>query len=140
MLEKTIERLRQYKPLNFFTWSLRVLLAIGFIPSGYTKLVGNPFTVLSPDTSIGYFFDALFKTGFYYQFIGGCQLISSALLLIPRTTTLGALLFISIITNIFVLTVSLHFRGTPIITGLMFLGGLYLVVWDYKKIRPLIES
>jgi CRISPR/Cas system-associated protein Cas5 (RAMP superfamily) len=46
----------------------------------------------------------LHGTGFYYRLIGVSQLAAALLLLIPRTTLLGALLYLPIIFNICVLT------------------------------------
>ena len=34
---------------HLFTWCTRALLALGFLPSGLTKLLGHRFTTLSPD-------------------------------------------------------------------------------------------
>lgn len=116
----------------------RVLLALGFTPSGLTKLLGNRFTILSPETPVGFFFEALYRSGFYWNFIGACQLFAALLLLIPRTATLGALVYFPLILNIFVITVSLHFTGTPVITGLMLLASIYLLCWDADKLKPLI--
>jgi hypothetical protein len=30
---------------------------------------------------------------------------------------------------------SMHFIGTPVVTGFMLVGNLYLLLWDYQKIR-----
>ncbi len=61
------------------------------------------------------------------------------LVLFRRMSTLGALLFFSIMLNVFIVTVSIPFGwGTPIITGLMFLASLYLVCLDYDKLKPLL--
>lgn len=113
---------------------------LGFLPSGLTKLLGHRFTLLSPETPIGYFFEALFQAGLYWNFIGACQLLAALLLLIPRTSTLGALVYFPIILNIFVVTVALHFTGTPVVTGLMLLGSVYLLCWDYDRLKPLVMS
>ncbi|HEY0606449.1 MAG TPA: hypothetical protein VGD58_26230 [Herpetosiphonaceae bacterium] len=124
----------------WFTRMTRLLLALGFLPSGLTKLVGNRFTSLSPATPIGYFFEALYQTGDYWRFLGAAQLLAAMLLLIPATTTLGALIYFPIILNIFIITVSLHFTGTPVITGLMLLASVYLLCWDYDKLKHLVLS
>lgn len=116
----------------------RVLLALGFTPSGWTKLVGNRFTTISPETPIGYFFEALYQTGFYWRFIGAAQLAAAVLLLIPRTATLGAVVYFPLILNIFLITVSLHFRGTPVITGLMLLGSVFLLCWDWDRLKGIV--
>ena len=131
---------RRQRILRWFTIGTRVLLALGFTPSGLTKLLGNRFTLLGVDTPIGFFFEALYRSGFYWRFIGLSQLLTATLLLIPRIATIGALMFFVLIMNIFVITVSLHFTGTPIITGLMLLGSLYLLCWDYDKLRILFRS
>ena len=134
-LEALHLKIKTNKWLRRFTVLTRILLALGFTPSGLTKLLGNRFTLLGPDSPVGYFFDALYKSGFYWNFIGLGQLLAAALLLIPRTATLGALIYFPIILNIFLITVSMHFTGTPFITGLMLLGSLYLLGWDYDKLK-----
>lgn len=116
----------------------RVLLALGFTPSGWTKLVGNRFTTISPETPIGYFFEALYQTGLYWRFIGAAQLAAAVLLLIPRTATLGVVVYFPLILNIFLITVSLHFRGTPVITGLMLLGSVFLLCWDWDRLKGIV--
>jgi uncharacterized membrane protein YphA (DoxX/SURF4 family) len=136
-IDRLHARIRQYKWLRRFTVLTRVLLAIAFLPSGLTKVVGNRFTLLGPDNPIGYFFDALFQSGFYYNFIGVAQLTAAVLLLIPRTATLGAVIYFPIILNIWLLTLSLHFRGTWVITSLMLLACLYLLCWDYDRLKGL---
>jgi uncharacterized membrane protein YphA (DoxX/SURF4 family) len=132
-------RVRQNKLLRIFTVFTRVLLAIGFIPSGITKLLGNRFTILGTDDPVGFFFEALYRTGFYWRFLGICQLAAALLLLIPKTATLGALVYFPLILNIFVITVSMHFTGTPIITGMMLLASIYLLCWDYDKLKQLLR-
>jgi uncharacterized membrane protein YphA (DoxX/SURF4 family) len=133
-------RLKSYKAMHWFTTLTRVLLAIGFTPSGLTKVLGNRFTLISPETPIGYFFEALYQSGFYWRFIGVAQLTAAVLLLIPRTAVLGAVVYFPIILNIFLITVSLHFKGTPFITGLMLLANLYLLFWDYDKFTFLLKG
>ena len=139
-LEQSLSSLKQNRWLRRFTTMTRVLLALGFTPSGLTKLLGNRFTILGPETPVGFFFEALYRSGFYWNFIGACQLLAALLLLIPRTVTLGAVLYFPLILNIFVITVSLHFTGTPVITGLMLLASTYLLCWDADKLKPLISK
>jgi uncharacterized membrane protein YphA (DoxX/SURF4 family) len=131
--------IRQWRWLHAFAWLNRILLALAFMPSGWTKLVGNRFTILSPETPIGYFFDALYQSGGYYNFLGFIQLFAAALLLIPRTSILGAVIYFPIILNIFIITVSLHFTGTWLITGFMLLANLFLLGWDYPKWKSLLR-
>lgn len=55
-----------------------------------------------------------------------------------RFATLGAVVFLPIILNIFFITVSYDFKGTVFITGLILLATIYLLFWDYKKLLPLV--
>ena len=128
--------------LRYFAVFCRVALALGFIPSGIVKVMGERFTGLPPNHPLGHYFDALHLTGFYYTFIGVSQLTAALLLLIPRTALLGALLYLPIIFNICVLTYATRFEGTRIAT-LMLLANLYLLWWDYARLKyvlPLASS
>ncbi|HXD29910.1 MAG TPA: DoxX family membrane protein [Pyrinomonadaceae bacterium] len=131
--------MRSSRLLRVFTVFIRIILALAFLPSGVTKLLGNRFTMLGLDNPVGFFFEALYRTGFYWRFLGICQLLAALLLVIPRTATIGALVYFPLILNIFVITVSMHFQGTPIITGLMLLADLYLLCWDYDKLKHLMK-
>ncbi|MCI0487822.1 MAG: hypothetical protein L0229_14615 [Blastocatellia bacterium] len=137
-LQRIHSRVKSDKWLRRFTVFTRILLAIGFLPSGLTKSLGNRFTILGIDTPVGFFFEALYMSGFYWNFIGLCQLAGTVFLLIPRTATLGAVIFFPIILNIFVITVSMHFAGTPYITVLMLLANTYLLCWDYDRLRGIV--
>ena len=128
--------------LRYFAVFCRVALALGFIPSGMVKVMGARFTALPSNHPLGHYFDALHRTGFYYTFIGVSQLTAALLLLIPRTTLLGAILYLPIILNICVLTYATRFEGTRIAT-LMLLANLYLLGWDYARLKyvlPLASS
>lgn len=134
-----LSRVRQDKFLRLFTTVTRVMLAIGFLPSGWKKVAYQRFTILGIDDPVGFFFEALYRAGFYYRFIGIAQVTAAILLLIPRTALLGALLYFPIILNIFIITVSMHFRGTPFITGAMLLANVYLLCWDYSRIKRIFQ-
>ena len=120
--------------LRYFAVFCRIALALGFIPSGIAKVMGERFTALPSNHPLGHYFDALHLTGFYYTFIGVSQLTAALLLLIPRTTLLGAILYLPIIFNICVLTYATRFEGTRIAT-FMLLANLYLLCWDYARLK-----
>lgn len=111
----------------------RVLLAVGFLPTGVVKLLGQPFTSLGLESPVGLFFHALHQSGLYWGFLGAMQVAAAVLILVPATATLGAALFLPIILNIFVITVGLGFTGTPWITGPMVLATMLLLAWDYHR-------
>ncbi|HKK45418.1 MAG TPA: hypothetical protein VJ964_07845 [Balneolaceae bacterium] len=102
--------------------------------------MGHRFTLLSTDTQIGYFFEALYRTGLYWHFIGIAQFTAGLCLLIPRFSTLGAVIFFPIILNIFVITISMPFKGTPIVTGAMLLSSIYLLIWDFDRLKFIVRS
>ncbi|MCC6539527.1 MAG: DoxX family protein [Bryobacterales bacterium] len=126
---------KQNKWLRRFAIFCRVALALGFIPAGLVKVSGERFTGLPSNNPLGHYFDALLLTGFYYTFIGVTQLLAAILLLIPRTALLGALLYFPIMLNIFMLTHATRFSGTRIV-ALMLLANLFLLVWDYDRLKP----
>lgn len=123
-----------------FTLFTRILLAAGFIPTGMVKLLGQRFTTVPMETPIGAFFEAMYQTGLYWRFLGAGQVVAGLLLLFPRLAHLGALIFLPIMLNIFVVTVSLDFTGTPVVTGLMLLAVIWLCAWDYHRIRGLLTD
>jgi uncharacterized membrane protein YphA (DoxX/SURF4 family) len=131
-------RIRSRPLLYRLTLGTRVLLAVGFIPSGMVKLLGHRFSYMSPESDIGGFFETLYQSGPYWHFLGLAQVVAGVLVLWPRTATLGALLFCGIMSNIFVITLSYDFNYTPVVTGLMLLATLYLLVWDYDRLRGLV--
>jgi hypothetical protein len=124
--------------LVVFTTVTRVLLALAFLRSGLVKALGRRFTTLPVTDPVGYFFDGFFSAAGYYQFVGIMQLAAAALLLLPWTATLGAVLYLPIIVNIFVITVGVGFGGTQVITGLMLLANVYLLCWDYDRWKDLL--
>lgn len=122
-----------------FTWGTRILLFLAFLPSGLKKVLGQRFTNLGIDDPVGFFFEALYRAGFYWNFLGIMQLLVGVLLLIPRTSFFGAILYLPIIINIFIIVTSMGFAGTPIIAGLMLLANIYLLLWDYKKLKQIVS-
>ncbi len=123
------------KWLNRFANFCRYALAISFIPSGWVKIAGERFAEGLPSNNpLGHYFDALYLTGYYYTFLGISQLIIALLLIIPRTSVLGALMYFPVIVNITVLTYATRFAGTRLVT-MMLLASLFLLIWNYDRIK-----
>ncbi|MDH3529071.1 MAG: hypothetical protein OEQ28_05870 [Acidobacteriota bacterium] len=137
-LDRINSRVVRNRLLQAFTAFVRVLLFFSFLPPSIPKIMHRRFTLLPPTNPVGHYFEALYQTGFYYNFIGWAQLIAVVLLVIPRTSHIGALLFLPIIVNIAVLTTSVGFRGTWLITILMSVACLYLVCWDYPRWKAML--
>jgi hypothetical protein len=116
----------------------RIALAASFVPAGYVKIVGERFAAGLPSNNpLGHYFDALHLTGYYYTFIGIVQIITAILLLIPKTSLLGALMYFPIIVNICVLTYATRFDGTRGVT-MMVLASVFLLIWDYDRLKHIL--
>jgi uncharacterized membrane protein YphA (DoxX/SURF4 family) len=137
-LDRLHARVVRVPALQYFTALTRVLLAVGFLPSGIKKILNLRFTSLPVSTPVGFFFEAFYQSGVWYQFVGWAQVVAAVLLLVPRTATLGALLYFPIIVNVALVTIGVGFRGTPAVTVLMALASLYLVCWEYDRWRALL--
>jgi uncharacterized membrane protein YphA (DoxX/SURF4 family) len=131
-------RIRRIVVLRHFTAFTRVLLAVGFIPPGLTKILGNPFTMLGPEHPVGLFFSVFQGAGLWYHFVGWGQVGAAVLLLFPRTATLGAVVYLPIIVNIAMVTTAIDFAGTVVVTWLMTLACLYLLAWDFDRLRAIL--
>lgn len=113
---------------------LRYLIGFAFVFASFIKIQGERFTSIPVTEPVGYFFEAMYQTGFYWNFLGWSQFIAGALLMTQRFATVGAMAFSPIILNVFMITHAVDFgMGTPVITTLMLLGTIFLLLWDYKK-------
>lgn len=129
---------RQNRWLWIFTIFNRVLLAMGFIPSGFVKVTDERFTALATTHPMGSYLEAFYHTGFYYPFVGVMQITASVLLLIPRTATVGVLIYFPIILNICILSLAVRFDGSLLTSPLMVISCIYLLCWDWHKLKFII--
>jgi hypothetical protein len=139
-----LSRLRQRLLMQLFVVYLRYLIGGAFVFASLIKIKGHRFTTedgsTAPLHSAWHFFETLYQSGLYWQFIGVAQLLAGLLLMTQRYARLGALLFLPIIANIFVITLSFDFGFTPVITGLMLLANLLLVWWEGPLLRVLVNQ
>ncbi len=138
-LERLHARVIAVPVLMLFAGVVRVLLALAFLPSGWVKLVGHRFTTLPVTTPVGFFFEGFFQAPGYYRFVGAMQLLAAVLLLFPATAPLGAAVYLPIILNIFVITLAVGFGGTSGVAGLLLLGNIFLLCWDFDRWRALLS-
>jgi uncharacterized membrane protein YphA (DoxX/SURF4 family) len=137
-LEEIYYEAKSDKWFQNFAVFCRIALAASFLPAGFVKIMGERFAEGLPHNNpLGHYFDALLLTGYYYTFIGIAQVIIAILLLIPRTSLLGALMYFPIILNICVLTYATRFDGTRFNT-MAVLACLFLLVWDYDRIKHIL--
>ncbi|MFD2518170.1 hypothetical protein [Salinimicrobium flavum] len=126
-------RFRNNELLSLFVVNLRYIIGLGFLPSGIIKVLDQPFTHMENVGVFYDFLDALYATGYYYNMIGVMQVVAALLLITQRFATIGAVLFLPIIFNITVLTITTIGSLTPLVAFLMFLGTIFLLLWDYYK-------
>ena len=122
-----------------FSIFCRLALAYAFIVAGIVKIVDERFASgLSVNHPMGAYLDALHHTGYYYTFIGIAQIVAAILILLPRTVTLGAILYLPIIVNIWLLSFALRFEGSLVTSPLMVLATIYLLIWNYDRLRYIL--
>ena len=120
--------------LRRFTLMNRLLLAMAFLPTGLVKLTGQRFTTLPVDNPVGFFFEAMYRTGPWWRFIGLVQVLAAMLLLVPRTATLGAALFLPVVASILLITIGVGFGLTAVVVAGMLLAVVYLLCWDADRV------
>lgn len=117
----------------------RYSLAFGFIVAGIVKIIDERFASgLHTKHPMGHYLEALHQTGFYYWFIGYAQILAAIFLIIPRTATLGAIIYFPIIFNILILTYATRFDGSIFTAPLMTLANLYILGWNYEKWKDVL--
>ncbi len=112
---------------------------MAFLPTGLVKLLGRPFTTLGLETPVGFFFEAMFRTGPWWVFLGGVQVAAALLLLIPRTAFVGALLFLPAACSIVLITWGVGFGATTGIAFGMLLSVAWLLVWDSERLTRIVR-
>lgn len=132
-LLKTIDHIKTYRIFRLFYWFLKVSLGLGFIISGIRKLPGVKFTQIPISDPIGLFFEGMYQTGFYWNFVGYYQIFTGILLMLPLLNRLSPILIFPVTINIWLVSLSLHMRGTPVITTLMVLGNIFLILWHFRS-------
>lgn len=122
----------------------RYLIGGAFVFASLVKIKGQRFTMVqgagSPFHSPEHFFETLYQSGLYWQFLGLAQLVAGLLLMTQRYALLGALLFLPIIANVYVITISYDFGYTSVITGAMLLATVGLLVWDWQRLRVVLNQ
>lgn len=138
-----MNRLKSYFLVQLFIIYTRYLIGGAFVFSSIIKIKGKRFTTNSQeDAPIGsamHFFEVLYQTGLYWQFIGWAQVLAGFLLMTQRFAKLGAVLNLPILLNVFVITISMEFGGTAFITGMMLLANLLLIGWHWGELRSLVN-
>ena len=136
---ESLKKLRDLFIFKLFYWGLRIGMGLTFIASGARKMPGVKFTILTTDDPVGAYFHAMHETGFYWNFIGYFQILIGILIFFNRSVISAILLMMPVTINIFLVSVALNMRGTPIITALMVVGNLFLLLWHYENYLSLLQ-
>ncbi len=92
----------------------------------------------APIDTLPHFFEAMYQSGIYWHFIGWGQLLAGFLLMSHIFSTLGAVVFFPLMLNIFIITISFESPGVLLITSLMLLANIFLLLWDWNKLKFVI--
>lgn len=114
------------KGLNIVLWVLQIALALMFLMAGSSKLTGNPMMV-------GMFEKIGFGQWFRYL-TGALEVLGAVLLLIPRTSGLGALLMVGVMVGA-VFTHLFIIGGSPVVP-LVLLIVAAIIAW-FRRARTL---
>ena len=124
---------------KFVTGCIRFWLGIILLSAGVTKMFhGNFIQLIGPpwmETEL-----EKYNLGLYATFIAYSQIIIGFMLLVKRFATLGAVMSVPMFANILMITISLHWQGTPYVVLFFLLCNIYLLVYDYHKIKFLITD
>jgi len=138
-MEGLISTLKQNVILQLFTIFLRYLLGAAFVFASIFKIQGVRFTPESaanaPINSLEHFFETMYQTPYYWSFIGWAQLAVGVLMMSQLFSTAGAVVYFPMILNIFVITISFQSPNILLITFLMMCGNIYLLLWDWNKLK-----
>ena len=119
-------------------WLIRALLGVIFLLAGLSKLFPAVPNVIGPvqlEQMLAPHGLALFA-----RFVALSESLIGLLLLLPRVNTIGAVMLFPMLTCIFVITVSLQWRGTPYVNAVFLALNAALLVYDYPKLVPLLRD
>jgi hypothetical protein len=131
--------MKRFRYLKYLYWASSLSLGVGFVLSGLRKMPGIKFTQLPISNPVGLFFEGMYATGAYWNFIGYYQIVVGIVLISPWYRKISPLLALPVTVNIFGVSIGLGMQGTPVITALMLLANLFLIVWQWKTYRPLFK-
>ncbi len=131
--------MNQQKLWKFITGCIRFWLGIILLSAGVTKMFHGHFIQLIGPPWMEEVL-AKYNLGIYSIFISYSQIVIGFMLLVKRFATLGAIMAIPMFTNILMITISLHWQGTPYVVTFFLLCNIYLLLYDYHKIKFLITD
>lgn len=120
---------------HFAVISTRIFLGLLFFTGGMSKLMPFP-GVMGPTWLIETL--AEYDLELYGYFIAYSQVTIGLLLLSQRFATLGAVMLFPLLANMFMITVSMHWRGTPYVIAVFILMNIFLLIADYHRLKYIL--
>ena len=141
-MEKLLFRLKVLWLFQLFTIFVRYLLGMAFVWASILKIRGVRFTPKSgehmPIDSLSHLLESMYRSGFYWYFIGWGQFLAGFLIMSQTFSILGAVVYFPIMLSIFILTTYFQSTGILIVTSLMLLANIYLLLWDWNKLKFIV--
>ncbi len=131
--------MKYHKFWKFIAGCIRFWLGIILLSAGITKMFHGHFIQLIGPPWMESELEK-YNLGFYSIFVAYSQIVIGFLLLIKRFATLGAVMAFPMFVNILMITISLHWQGTPYVVTFFLLCNIYLLIYDYHKIKFLITD
>jgi uncharacterized membrane protein YphA (DoxX/SURF4 family) len=137
-----VKKISKAKIWDYIILTARILLAWTFLRYGFSKLANGQFGLNEVEMTTQLKDLSLFKLSWYLfdhepfkSFIAISQIICAFLLIINRTTIIGALFFLPIISTI--LIIDLTFMPSPMAEGFTWRLSFYifldfLILWHYR--------
>jgi uncharacterized membrane protein YphA (DoxX/SURF4 family) len=114
----------------------RVFLGLIFFSSGTAKLThGDFFGIIGPV----WLADRLapYGLGLWAEFVAWSQVLIGLLLLSQRFAVIGAIMLVPMLANIFMITVSLQWRGTPYVNAVLLAMNGFLLWGERHRLKLL---
>lgn len=130
--------MKSVKFIHRTIFSIRIFLGLIFFTAGMAKLTQHFPGLIGPvwlEEKL-----APYGLGFYARFIAYCQVIVGWLLLTQRFATLGAIMLFPLLLNIFMVTVSLEWRGTPYVNFFLLILNGILLAYDFDKLKFILTD
>jgi uncharacterized membrane protein YphA (DoxX/SURF4 family) len=120
---------------NLAVVGIRIFLGFIFFTAGMGKLThGHYFPLTMFPMSLSHIL-APHGLSLWGEFVAWSQVLIGFLLMSQRFATVGAIMSLPLILNIFVITVSLDFKGTPYLNAFLIGLNLFLLAADYHKLK-----
>lgn len=141
-METFLSGLKSLKSFQLFTIIVRYLLGAAFVWASILKIKGIRFEPQSGEhthiNTVSHLLETMYRSGFYWYFIGWGQFIAGFLIMSQMFSTLGAVAYFPIMLSIFILTTTFQGPVFLIMTSSMLLANIYLLLWDWNRLKFMI--